>query len=88
MSQATATTSTPPVTVVCGSALSLTMTATMASILMGLSVTSDQNDVVPTPPLMQIDTRGVVSLDLCCGSNLSSRCLLGHVPVMPWVLHR
>ena len=46
LSQAIATMTAPPVTVVCTSALSLTMNVTMAHAVMGLPVTLDQHDVV------------------------------------------
>ena len=56
-SQATATTTTPPVTVMCSGASSLTMTVTMVPTLMGLPVTLVQHDVVLSPPLMLRDTK-------------------------------
>ena len=62
MCQATASTTTPPVTVVCSDISSLTATATMAPSLMGLPVTLDQHDVVQLPPLTMRDTR-------CCWTN-------------------
>ena len=65
MSQASATmatTTTPPVTVVCSSTLSLLTTVTMAPSLMGLPVTSGQHDVVLPSPLTLWNSRGVVGL--------------------------
>ena len=62
MSQTAATTSTPPVTVMCSGASSLTMTVTMAPTLLGLPATSGWHDVVLSPPLILRDTRGVVDL--------------------------
>ena len=61
MSQAAATT-TPPVTVVCSSILSLIMTVAMAPTMMGIPVTLCQHDVFLPPLLMPRDTRGAVGL--------------------------
>ena len=62
MSQATATTTTPPVTVVCSGTLSVIMTVTMGPTLMGLTVTLGQHEVV-LPPLLKLrGMRGVVGL--------------------------
>ena len=59
MSQSsTATITTPPVTVVCCSTFSLTVTVTLAPTMMGLLVASGQNDVVPPPRLIPRDTGG------------------------------
>ena len=65
MSQAsvtTATTTSPPMTIVCSGTSSFLMTVTMTSTLMELSVTLGQHDVFLPPPLMLRDTRGVVDL--------------------------
>ena len=62
MSEANATTITPPVTAVCSGASSLTMTVTMALTLMGLSATLGQHDKVLPPPMTLRDTRGVSGL--------------------------
>ena len=65
MSQASATmetTTTPTLTVVCSSTLSLLKAVTMAPSLMGLLATSGQHDVVLPSPLIPKDTRGVVGL--------------------------
>ena len=55
-------TTTTPMTVVCSSMLSLLTTVTMASSLMGLPVTSGQDDVVLPPSLMQRSSGSVVGL--------------------------
>ena len=51
MSQATATTTAPPVTVVCSGASSFTMTVILAPTLMRLPMTLDQHDVDLSPLL-------------------------------------
>ena len=55
-------TTTPLVTVVCSSTLSLLSIVTMAPSLMGLPVTSGQHDVVLLPPLTPRHSGGVVGL--------------------------
>ena len=62
MSQATATTTAPPMNVVCFCTSSLMMTLTIAPTLMGLPATSGQHDVVLLPLLMPRDTRDVVGI--------------------------
>ena len=62
MSQSTAITTTPLVTVVSTRTSSLTMTVTLALKLMGLPMTVSQHDVVLSPLLMPRDTRGVLGL--------------------------
>ena len=59
MSQASVTTTIPPVTVVCSGTSSFLMTVTMTPTLMGLPTTSGQYDVVVLPLLMLRDRRGV-----------------------------
>ena len=62
VSQVTATTATPPVTVVCSGALPITLTVTIAPISVGLAA-SGQYDVVLSPKLILRDTmRGSVGL--------------------------
>ena len=62
MSQASATTATTTTQSVCTGTLSLLMTVTMASTLMGLPLTLGQNDMVLTPLLIPREIRNVVDL--------------------------
>ena len=87
MSQVT--TTTPPVTVVCTGALTTTTTVTMVPTLLGLAETFSQNYVALLPPLKLMDTVGMLfALPLCHNNNLSQRCLLRLMAIMPWVLLR
>ena len=62
MSQSTATTTTPHVTVMYSSALAVTITVTMGPTLMGLSATSGQHDLVLLLLVMPRNTGDVVGL--------------------------
>ena len=53
---ATATITTPPVTVVCTGALATTTTTVIASTSLGIPGALGQKNVLPLPPLILVDT--------------------------------
>ena len=76
MSQASATTATsttPPVTVVCSGTSSFLRTVTMVPTLIGQPVTSGQPDVVLPPLLMPRVTRNVIGLGTVSQQQLQSK---------------
>ena len=85
----TTTTSTPPVTVMCSGISSITTAVTMASTA-AVPAASGQHDVVLLPRLSLRNTvRNPVGLaSVLWQQHLSPRCLLRHMPTMPWVLHK
>ena len=87
VSTSTATTTTPPVTVVSSGMSSLSL-VTMAPSLMGLPTMLDQHDVVLLPPKHQDTLEVFLAIPLCHSSNLHFQCLFRPVPIMPWDLHR
>ena len=89
MSTVTTTSTNPPVTIVCSRALLITMTVTMAPTSVGLA-TLGQHDVILPPQWIIRDTmRGLSGLaTIPQYNNLSPRCLLRHMPLMPWDLLR
>ena len=65
MSDVTVTTTTPHVTVICSSVLTLATTVAVHRISVGLAVASGQHDVVLPPPLILRDTmRGVIGISI------------------------
>ena len=83
----TATTTASPVAVVHFWASPITMTVTMAVTSVDLAALG-QCDMVLPPQLILRDTRGMqLALPLYCNSNsLNPKCLLRHMPIIPWVL--
>ena len=77
MSQVNAATTTPPLTVMCSSALTTDMTATMVFTSVELEAALGQHDMV----LLWL----LILRDL---SNLSPRCLLKLMSIIPWALLR
>ena len=87
LSQVSVTTTSPSVTVVGISALTTTMTFTMAVISVGLVAALDKHDWVLLPLLILKDTiRSVIGLATVPYSNLHPRCLLRLVLISLWVL--
>ena len=88
MSQVSVTTTTPPVTVVCSRALFTTVTVVVAPTSVGQK-TLDQCNGSDTTVESEEYNGVLLALPLCQSNyNLNPRCLLRHMPTMPWVLHR
>ena len=83
MSQFTVTTIAPPVTVVCSSSLTQTMTVTIAPTFMGLIAALDQHDEVLLALLTVTYTMsGVVGLTTVSQQHFNPKCLIRLMPVM------